>query len=129
MVLIDTSAWVEYIRGQKSDLCRKIDEALTDEMVAIGDLIYCEVLQGVYDAKERERIRELFLSLPQFEMVGFDMAEKASANYRRLRQKGVTIRKTIDVLIGTFCAEHDIALIHDDRDFENMKAVVNFKTL
>ena len=129
MVLIDTSAWVEYIRGEKTELCHKIDSALDSQLVAIGDLIYCEVLQGIYNVKQREEVRELLLSLPQFEMVGFDMAEKASTNYRRLRERGITIRKTIDVLIGTFCAEHDIALIHDDRDFENMKAVVKLTTL
>lgn len=129
MILIDTSAWVEYIRGQKRDLCDKIDEALTKQNVVIGDLIYCEILQGIYDPKERGRIREMLLALPQFEMVGFEMAEKASANYRRLREKGVTIRKTIDVLIGTFCAEHDIKLIHSDKDFENMRRVVRLTTI
>ena len=129
MVLIDTSAWVEYIGGRNSAICQKIDKALADEVVVIGDLIYCEVLQGVYNAKARERVRDLLLALPQFDMVGFEMAEKASANYRALREAGVTIRKTIDVIIGTFCAEHAIRLIHNDRDFENMKAVVNLNTI
>ena len=128
MVLIDTSAWVEYINEGDPTICQKVDAALSNEIVVIGDLIYCEVLQGLYNAKQRGEVRDLFLALPQFEMVGFENAERASENYRLLREKGVTIRKTIDVLIGTFCAENDIALIHHDRDFENMKAVVKLKT-
>ena len=128
MVLIDTSAWVEYINDGEPSICQKVDVALRDEIVVMGDLIYCEVLQGLYNSKQRGEVRDLFLSLPQFEMVGFENAERASANYRQLRELGVTIRKTIDVLIGTFCAENDIELIHHDRDFENMKAVVKLKT-
>lgn len=128
MVLIDTSAWVEYINGGDPAICRKVDAALTEDIVVMGDLIYCEVLQGLYHPKQRDEVRELLLALPQFEMVGFENAERASANYRQLRGMGVTIRKTIDVLIGTFCAENGIALIHHDRDFENMKAVVKLKT-
>ena len=128
MVLIDTSAWVEYINDGELSICQKVDAALSNDIVVMGDLIYCEVLQGLYNARRRGEVRDLFLSLPQFEMVGFENAERASANYRQLRELGVTIRKTIDVLIGTFCAENDIELIHHDRDFENMKAVVMLKT-
>lgn len=128
MVLIDTSAWVEYINDGEPSICQKVDAALSDEIVVMGDLIFCEVLQGLYDAKQRGKVRDLFLSLPQFEMVGFENAERASANYRQLRELGLTIRKTIDVLIGTFCAKNDIEIIHHDRDFENMKVVVKLKT-
>lgn len=128
MVLIDTSAWVEYFNNGEPSLCRKVDAALRDEIVVMGDLIFCEVLQGLYNAKQRGEVRDLFLSLPQFEMVGFENAERAAANYCQLRELGLTIRKTIDVLIGTFCANNGIEIIHHDRDFENMKAVVKLKT-
>ena len=129
MILIDTSAWIEYIRGKNQEICDKVDNALEKQIVIIGDLIYCEIMQGLYNPKERTRISGLLLSLPQFDMVGFDLAEKSAANYRNLRKKGITIRKTIDVLIGTFCSEHDIELIHDDKDFERMKQTIHLKTL
>ena len=129
MILIDTSAWVEFIHGKRRDLCDKVDRALATEIVVIGDLVYCELMQGIHDPRERANIGDMLLSLPQFDMVGFDIAEKASSNYRRLRERGITIRKTIDVIIGTFCAEHDIALIHNDKDFERMKDVVPLRTV
>jgi predicted nucleic acid-binding protein len=65
-------------------------------------------------------VSDLLLSLPRFDMVGFRMAEKSAANCRLLRSKGVTVRKTVDVLIGTFCAEHGMQLIHHDSDFDLM---------
>ena len=86
----------------------------------MGDLIYCEVMQGIRSPRERREVSALLLSLPRFEMVGFSMAEKSASNYRLLRAKGVTVRKTIDVLIGTFCAEHGLQLIHHDADFNRM---------
>jgi predicted nucleic acid-binding protein len=77
-------------------------------------------MQGIRSPRERSQVSSLFLSLPQLDMVGFSIAEKSAANYRLLRSKGVTVRKTIDVLIGTFCAEHGIPIIHHDSDFDLM---------
>ena len=76
--------------------------------------------QGIRSPRERGEVSTLLLSLPQFDMVGFTIAEKSAFNYRLLRSKGVTVRKTIDVLIGTFCAEHGLQLIHHDSDFDLM---------
>lgn len=120
MVIVDTSAWIEYFRGGLPRIVNTIDLCLEQDLVVIGDLVYCEVMQGIRLPREREEVSSLLLALPQFEMVGFSMAEKSAANYRLLRSKGVTIRKTIDVLIGTFCAEHGLKLIHHDSDFDLM---------
>jgi predicted nucleic acid-binding protein len=120
MVIVDTSAWIEYFRGGVPDVVEKVDRCLDRDLVGIGDLVYCEVMQGIRSSHERGEVSSLLLSLPRFDMVGFSMAEKSASNYRLLRSKGVTVRKTIDVLIGTFCAEHGLQLVHHDSDFDLM---------
>lgn len=120
MVIVDTSAWIEYFRGGQPRVVNKVDLCLEQDLVEIGDLVYCEVMQGIRSPHERGEVSTLLLSLPRFDMVGFSIAEKAASNYRLLRSKGVTVRKTIDVLIGTFCAEHGLQLIHHDSDFDLM---------
>jgi predicted nucleic acid-binding protein len=120
MVIVDTSAWVEYFRGGLPHIVSKVDRCLEQDLVGIGDLVYCEVMQGIRVARERTEVSALLLALPRFEMVGFGIAEKSASNYRLLRSRGVTVRKTIDVLIGTFCAEHGLQLIHSDSDFDLM---------
>ena len=120
MVIVETSAWVEYFRGGVPDVVEKVDRCLERDLVGIGDLVYCEVMQGIRSSRERGEVSSLLLSLPRFDMVGFSIAEKSASNYRLLRSKGVTVRKTIDVLIGTFCAEHGLQLVHHDSDFDLM---------
>jgi predicted nucleic acid-binding protein len=120
MVIVDTSAWIEYLGGGVPDVVEKVDLSLDQDLVGIGDLIYCEVMQGIRSPHERREVSGLLLSLPQFDMVGFSMAEKSASNYRLLRSRGVTVRKTIDVLIGTYCAEHGLQLLHNDSDFTLM---------
>jgi predicted nucleic acid-binding protein len=88
---------------------------------------YCEIIQGIKQKKERNTVSSLLLSLPRYNMVGFRIAEKAAANYRLLQSKGLTIRKTIDVIIGIFCAENGFTLVHNDKDFDVMAAVINLQ--
>ncbi len=120
MVIVDTSAWIEFLRGGAQDVVQKVDQCLDQDLVGIGDLVYCEVMQGIRSPQERSQVSALLLALPQFDMVGFGIAEKSAANYRFLRSKGVTVRKTIDVLIGTFCAENGHQIVHHDSDFDLM---------
>ena len=120
MIIVDTSAWIEYLQDGLPRIVNKVDLCLEQDLVGIGDLIYCEVMQGIRSPRQRREVSSLLLSLPRFDMVGFSMAEKSASNYRLLRSKGVTVRKTIDVLIGTFCAEHGLQLIHHDSDFTLM---------
>jgi len=120
MIIVDTSAWIEFFRDGEPSVVGKVDRYLERDLVGIGDLIYCEVMQGIRSVAQRRQISGLLLSLPRFEMVGFPIAEKAADNYRLLRSRGVTVRKTVDVIIGTFCAENDLALAHHDRDFDFM---------
>ncbi len=118
--MVDTSAWIEYFNNGEASIVTKVDRCLDQDLVGIGDLVYCELMQGIRSAAQRRRVSELLLTLPRFDMVGFRIAEKAAANYRLLRARGLTVRKTIDVLIGTFCAENDMQLTHCDRDFDVM---------
>jgi hypothetical protein len=120
VILVDTSAWVEYLNVGKPEVVAKVDRALERDLVVIGDLIYCEVMQGIRLRRQRRTVSTLLLSLPRFDMVGFAIAEKSAANYRGLRSKGITVRKTIDMLIGTFCVEHGLRILHIDADFDLM---------
>ncbi len=129
MVIVDTSAWIEFFRGGLPRIVNKVDLCLEQDLVGIGDLVYCEVMQGICSPREKIEVSSLLLALPQFEMVGFSMAEKSASNYRLLRSKGVTVRKTIDVLIGTFCAEHGLQLIHNDSDFDLMAKHIGLKMI
>ena len=129
MVIIDTSAWIEYLQDGLPRVVNKVDLCLEQDLVGIGDLVYCEVMQGIRSPRERRDVSTLLLSLPQFDMVGFSMAEKSAANYRLLRSKGVTVRKTIDILIGTFCAENGLRLIHHDSDFDLMAKHIGLEVI
>lgn len=129
MIIVDTSAWIEYFKAGNAEVASKVDRSLAQDLVGIGDLIYCEIVQGIRPSRQRKEVSSLLLSLPQFEMVGFEMAERSAANYRLLRSKGITVRKTIDVLIGTFCASRGFQLVHHDSDFELMAEHIRLTTL
>ena len=129
MVIIDTSAWIEYLKDGIPLVVKKVDKCLEQDLVGIGDLVYCEIMQGIRSSRERSKVSSLLLSLPQFNMVGFSIAEKSAANYRLLRSKGVTVRKTIDVLIGTFCAEQGFQIVHNNSDFDLMAKHIGLETL
>ncbi len=127
MVIIDTSAWIEYFRDGDPGIVGKVDRCLEEEQVGIGDLVLCEVMQGIRSPHQRRTVAELFSALPRFDMVGFHVAEQAARNYRLLRSRGVTVRKTIDVIIGTFCQTNGFTLVHKDRDFDLMADVIGLQ--
>ena len=129
MVIVDTSAWVEYFRDGEAAVVEKVDRCLKQDLIAIGDLVYCEVMQGIRTQHQRDEVSALLLALPQYQMVGFHIAERAAHNYRLLRSRGITVRKTIDVIIGTFCAENGLQLMHRDRDFDLMAPHIGLKIL
>ncbi len=120
MVIVDTSAWIEYFRNGITSVVKTVDYCLERDLVGIGDLVYCEVIQGIRSNRDRGQVSSLLLSLPHYNMAGFEIAEKAAQNYRLLRSKGFTVRKTIDVIIGTFCAENGFEIVHNDRDLKLM---------
>jgi predicted nucleic acid-binding protein len=120
MVLVDTSVWIDYFRGIESRHTRILDEYLDSERVAIGDLIIVELLQGFKTKARIAAAYQIISRLEYYDLAGKDIAFKAAENYRLLRSRGITIRKTVDNIIGTFCIENQIKLLHNDRDFDPM---------
>ncbi len=117
MILVDSSVWIGYFNGKNNPQTEWLDCALGKEIIIVGDLILVEVLQGFKNDRDCYQARELLLNFRVMEMLGRELAIKSAENYRILRKKGVTVRKTIDVIIGTFCIHNKIHLLHDDQDF------------
>jgi predicted nucleic acid-binding protein len=117
MIIVDTSVWIDYFNGNINKETDFLDTALDKEEVAIGDLIFLEILQGFRADKDYKQAKNMLLTLEQYEMFGHLMVDNCASNYRSLRKKGITIRKTADVIIATFCIEKQIPLLFSDRDF------------
>ncbi|MCH7695513.1 MAG: PIN domain nuclease [Proteobacteria bacterium] len=124
MILADSSVWIDYFNGIATVHTDTLDMKLDDGEVVMGDLILLEILQGFRSNRDYNRARTTLAVLDQYEMFGLDMVVKCADNYRGLRKKGITIRKTVDVIIATFCIENKFPLLYSDRDFtpfvENM---------
>ena len=118
MILVDTSAWVDYFNGDSSRQTDRLDALLGQEPIAIGDLILAEVLQGFWLEKEYATVQRLLTSLTMFDLAGEDIAIKSAGNLKRLSRSGVIIRKPVCAIIATFCIEHHLPLLYTDRDFE-----------
>jgi len=117
MMLVDSSVWIDYFNGIENKETDKLHATLGLEEVAIGDLILTEVLQGFKVDKEFKIAREVLTSLTIFELLGIELAIKSANNFRKLRKKGITIRKTADVIIATYCIENKIPLLFTDKGF------------
>ena len=117
MILVDTSVWVDYLNGIPGKHTDALDSGIVDGAVAMGDLIFLEILQGIRDDREYRTTKQTLMALDRFEMFGRGMPEKCAENYRALRKMGITIRKTTDVIIATFCIEQRMPLLFIDRDF------------
>lgn len=118
MILVDSSVWIDYFRGTVSPQTDRLDALLGQELVATGDLILAEVLQGFASERDFNQARKLLTSLEVVDLVGQGIAIQAARNFRTLRARGITVRKTIDTLIATRCIENDYALLYSDRDFD-----------
>ena len=127
MIMVDTSVWIDYFNGKVSPETNSLDNVLTEGNVVIGDLILLEILQGLRTDKDYNLAKQNLKNLDQYELFGKQMVEKCATNYRSLRKKGITIRKTADVIIATFCIENNMPLLFSDRDFlpfvEHLKLV------
>ena len=120
MILVDSSVWIDFFNGRGSRETDLLALLLRRRILLTGDLILAEVLQGFRDDRQVAWARHALLSLPYADLAGLEVALASAQNYRLLRAKGVTIRKTIDVLIATFCIRGGHVLLHGDRDFEPM---------
>ena len=127
MVVVDTTVWIDYVRGLDAPYTNALDYELLHNQVITGDLLMTEFLQGFRNDKDFEAAKEIMNSLIYCDMLGKDIALKSAMNFRFLRKNGITVRKTADIIIGTFCIEHDLPLLHNDRDFDPMEKYLGLR--
>jgi predicted nucleic acid-binding protein len=118
MIVVDSSVWIDYFTGNDTPEADHLDSLLGQELIAIGDLVLAEVLQGFRADKDFRKARDLLLSLHVVNMLDTTIALKSAANFRALRKKGLTVRKTVDSIIATYCIENRLPLLHCDKDFQ-----------
>ena len=124
MVIIDTSVWIDYLGGHVTPQGVWLETQMTRQRLGITDLILSEVLQGIRDDKAFRLTLQELSAYQVFSMGGADLAIAAAQNFRLLRARGYTVRKTIDCWIATFCLLNDHALLHNDKDFQPFEQVL-----
>ena len=129
MILVDSSVWVNYFNSIDTWQTELLDQLLKEVPILIGDLIFAEVLQGFKSDKDFSKAKEALSILPFCQVGGYEVALQSAQNYRKLRKRGVTVRKTIDVIIGSYCILEKLSLLHDDRDFEPMVEHLSLKAI
>ncbi|KAF0149356.1 MAG: PilT protein-like protein [Ignavibacteria bacterium] len=127
MILVDSSVFIDYFNGIDNWHTDELNTLLGNELVVTGDYILAEVLQGFRNDKDYKAAKEIMQSFPCFNICNEELAIKSADNFRYLRTKGITIRKTVDLIIATFCIENDIELLHNDRDFDPMVQYLDLK--
>ena len=118
MILVDSSVWIDYFKGTITAQTELLDRLLGQQPLAIGDLILTEVLQDFDKDRDVNAAKKMLTSLEVVELGGEEIAIQAAKNFRTLRKRGVTVRKTIDTVIATRCIESGYGLLHNDRDFD-----------
>ena len=145
-MLVDTSVLIDYTRGRTTDQIAKFEQLVAQRNVLIGDLILCEFLRGLdtehearrvqqafrrvlFRSHEARRVQQAFAPYPVVQVCGPEIAVEAARNYRHLRALSVTVRKTIDLIVGTYCIHYGFALLHSDRDYDAMEHHLGLKVL
>ena len=126
-VLVDSSVWIDLTRGKSSPHVKCLRDLIVDKRVLLGDLVLLEVLQGFRSDREFEQVRDSLLAFESRSLGGSEIALLAADYYRSLRAKGITVRKSIDMLIGAYCIKNNIALLHNDRDFDPLEQHLGLK--
>ena len=129
MILVDSSVWVDYLRGNETKQVARLDSLLGVEPLAVGDLILAEVLQGTITERDFKEVMRLMGSLDVVQLGGYAVAVQAARNFRALREKGITVCKTIDCIIATRCIMDGITLLHSDRDFDPFVAHLGLRSV
>ena len=129
MVIVDTTVWVDYFHGVENPETEWLDTELDRQRLGLTDIILCELLQGVRNDAAAKEIEQSLLKLAVFETGGVALAREAARNYRALRSRGHTVRKTIDCLIATFCLREQHSLLHRDRDFDAFEEVLGLSVI
>ncbi len=129
MVIVDTTVWIDYLRGSENPETNWLARELQVQRLGLTDLILCEVLQGIREQSTFNRVRADLLEFQIFEAGGNELAVAAAENYRELRRRGYTVHKTIDCLIATFCLRAQHELLHRDRDFDCFEKVLGLRVV
>ena len=128
MIVVDTSVWIEFFQGTGSSFDQHLAELIrVDAPIALTEVIYCEVLQGIRDDAVYARVREILQAFPVLLLDGLRSADRAVALYRACRRRGLTIRSTVDCLIAAVCLDAGAELFHHDRDFDVLAKVADLK--
>lgn len=127
MIVVDTSVWISLIRNADDELNARMRSYISRGLILIGDIILLEILQGARSERHAQELMGKLSAFPCATMSSPSLAIKAAGNYRTLREEGMTIRKTTDLIIGTYCIENKYSLLHADRDFVPMVAHLGLK--
>jgi len=120
VILVDTSVWIDYFNGVENRQTDTLYRILSEQSVLMGDIILTEILQGFDKDKDYRLAKQALDPLDCVHLGGKSLAIEAASNFRYLRSKGITIRKTVDMLIASWCIEHDVELLHNDKDFDRI---------
>lgn len=129
MILVDSSVWIDFFNGTETLATKKLDSLLGLQPVCTGDLILAEVLQGFRTDRDYETAKKLLCSLPVHPMLGVALSLKSAENFRALRKQGITVRKTIDTMIATYCIENNLSLLHSDKDYQPFQQLLGLQVL
>jgi predicted nucleic acid-binding protein len=117
VIVVDSTVWIDFLNGRNVGHVRRLLQLLGTSEIVVGDLMLCEVLQGLPGEREAREVEDHLRRFDIVPMAGDKIAVAAARNFRRLRNRGATVRKTIDLFIGTWCIENRMPLLHNDRDF------------
>lgn len=129
MVIVDTTVWIDYLHGLRNRETEWFDNELPRQRFGLTDLILCEVLQGIRSEKAFSQVRRELRKFELFTTGGEELAAAAAVNFRHLRERGRTVRKTIDCLIATSCIIHGHSLLHRDRDFDHFEQLLGLSVV
>lgn len=129
MVIVDTTVWIDYLNGVHTPQTDWLDTEVENQRLGLTDLILCEILQGVKNDEQATETQRELMKFEVMAMSGIDLAVAAAQNYRKLRAKGRTVRKTVDCLIATFCLMNGHTLLHNDRDFDPFEEILSLRVI
>jgi predicted nucleic acid-binding protein len=129
MTVVDSSVWIDFFNGIVTPEVEQLRRLMGREPLLVGDVMLVEILQGVASEREARRIEIALRHFDLAPMLDPDLAVRGAANYRHLRRRGITVSKTIDLIIGTFCIARGHALLTSDRDFLPMAQHLDLRLL
>lgn len=129
MLIVDSTVWVDYFNGVRNPQTDYLEQIADQTPILIGDLILAEVLQGFREDTDFEKARHAFGRCMQVEMINSELVVQSARNYRLLRKRGITVRKTIDSLIATYCIENGHTLLHNDSDFDGYEKYLGLRVI